>query len=270
VIGRRQETDDVTTLWLEPLAEGQMTFRTGQFNMLTVLGVGEAAISISSAPEDPGPLRHTIRDVGPVTRALCRTGIGGLVWLRGPFGSHWGLHAGEGGPTKAPGDVVVMAGGIGLAPLRGAVHELVDRRARDGRRVFVLVGVRSPAQVMFAEDLERWSRAGAHVSVTVDLFAPGWKGPVGLVTSLLGDTGFDPDGASALVCGPEIMMRFTARALVDRGIDPGRIQLSLERNMQCALGWCGHCQLGPLLLCRDGPIVQYSSVVESLLSERQR
>jgi len=284
VVERRHETDDVTTLCLTPLAGALMAFRPGQFNMLTAFGIGEAAISVSSAPRSSGPLEHTVRDVGAVTHSLCASRIGDLVGVRGPFGTDWGI--GKAGPSAdstdavhrgvstasgaLSGDVVVVAGGIGLAPLRGAVHELVARRHEGGGRVFVIVGAREPSQIVFGDDLDLWARTGAEVAVTVDVPAQGWTGHVGLVTSLLDDTGFDPMAATALVCGPEIMMRFTARALIDRGVDPTRIRVSMERNMQCGVAWCGHCQLGPLLLCRDGPVVPYAGVVAHLFTERER
>ncbi|HXQ61667.1 MAG TPA: FAD/NAD(P)-binding protein [Acidimicrobiales bacterium] len=279
VVGRRDETGDVTTLSLSPVTDDPMTFLPGQFNMLTAFGLGEAAISVSGAPRRGGPLEHTVRDVGPVTHALCRARIGAVIGVRGPFGTDWRI---EGGPTAVesrstlgsgtaggPGDAVVVAGGIGLAPLRGAVHELMARREREGGRVFVIVGAREPSQVIYRDDLERWAGAGAEVAVTVDVSAPGWTGHVGLVTSLLGDAGFDPAEATALVCGPEIMMRFTARALIDSGVGSGRIQVSLERNMQCGVAWCGHCQYGPLLLCRDGPVLPYDKVAR-LMTQRGR
>ncbi len=277
VVGRRTETEDVTTLSLSPVADVPMAFRSGQFNMLTAFGVGEAAISVSSAPNDDGPLRHTVRAVGSVTRALCKAQIGDVIGVRGPFGTHWDVghrHTGEDtvarGDTDTGDDVVVVAGGIGLAPLRGAVNELVERRASHGGRVFVVVGARAPSQVIFPDDLETWARSGAQVAVTVDVSEPGWTGHVGLVTSLLAGAGFDPARTTVLVCGPEIMMRFTARSLMDEGVDPHRIWVSLERNMECGVAWCGHCQLGPFLLCRDGPIVPYAGVVSHLLTQRER
>jgi NAD(P)H-flavin reductase len=280
VVGRRDETVDVVTLHLSPTTGGHLRPRSGQFNMLTAFGVGEAAISVSGAPHEEGPLQHTVRDVGPVTHALCQAPIGELVGVRGPFGTDWGVGTPDGagdviddelpadGP--GPGDVVVVAGGIGLAPLRGAVYELVARHARRGGRVFVIVGARDPSQILFGRDLEAWAGGGARVEVTVDVSTPEWAGHVGLVTSLLNDAGFDPVGATALVCGPEIMMRFTARSLVDGGVDPRCIRVSLERNMQCGVAWCGHCQLGPFLLCRDGPILPYAGAVAHLLTQRER
>ncbi len=281
VVGRRMETDDVTTLSLFPLSGGPVAFRPGQFNMLTAFGVGEAAISMSNVPSEDSPLQHTVREVGSVTRALCNAAVGDMVGVRGPFGTDWEVQgpdslgaptggAGAGDSDGTSGDVVVVAGGIGLAPLRGAIHELVARRDAQGGRVFVIVGARDPSQIIFREDLETWARAGAQVAMTVDVPAPGWTGHVGLVTSLLGEAGFDPREARALVCGPEIMMRFAARTLIDCGVDPHRIKLSLERNMQCGVAWCGHCQLGPFLLCRDGPVVPYAGLVSHLLTQRQR
>lgn len=260
VVARRRETEDAVTLTLAPERGRPWPFRAGQFHMLTAFGVGESAISVSSPP-GADTVDHTVRDVGPVTHALCAVPVGGLVGVRRPFGTDWGV-------GDVTGDVVVVAGGIGLAPLRGAVRQLLAGPRRG--RVFVVIGARTPSQVMFGDDLEDWAAAGAHVAVTVDMAGPGWSGHVGLVTSLLEGIDVDTARAAALVCGPEIMMRFTARALVDRGVHPSRIRVSLERNMQCGLGWCGHCQLGPLLLCRDGPVVSYDGDVPRLLLERER
>jgi anaerobic sulfite reductase subunit B len=270
VTGRRRETEDVVTLSLEPVAGPALVFAAGQFNMLTAFGVGEAAISVSSAPDVPPPLQHTVRDVGSVTHALCASQIGDLVGVRGPFGTDWGRADVPTDQSEGSGsnDVVIVAGGIGLAPLRGITRALLARR--DSDRVFVLAGARSPDQVVFADDLDSWARMGAHVAVTVDVGTPGWNGHVGVVTTLLGGAGFNPAQTTALICGPEIMMRFTARGLLDLGVNPDRIWVSLERNMQCGLAWCGHCQLGPFLLCRDGPIVPYAGAVAELLMQRER
>jgi NAD(P)H-flavin reductase len=214
-------------------------------------------------------LRHSVRDVGAVSHALCERHVGDVVGVRGPFGSDW-LVGGDGDSTGLDArDAVVVAGGIGLAPLRGAVEELVRASQRGGGHVFVLVGAREPSQVVFNVDLESWAARGATVLVTVDRATPSWTGRVGLVTSLLADAGFDPENSRAMLCGPEIMMRFTARALVDLGMSPEVILVSLERNMQCGVGWCGHCQLGPLLLCRDGPVVPYAGLVSQLLMRRE-
>jgi len=265
VVGRRQEAEDVVTLLLEPVQGERPGFRPGQFNMVTSFGQGEIAVSMSGAASVPGPLEHSIRRVGAVTAALCAAPVGAVVGIRGPFGTSWGVDEVEDGS-----DVVVMAGGIGLAPLRGAVIDLVARLEAGRGRVFVLAGARSPDQILFRDDLEAWVQAGAHVAVSVDVGDPGWTGGVGVVTDLLGATPFDAAGARALLCGPEVMMRFGGRALVDRGVDPARIMVSLERNMQCGVGLCGHCQLGPLLVCRDGPVVRYGGLADALFMERNR
>jgi anaerobic sulfite reductase subunit B len=268
IVKRRVELDDVVTLSVAPVSADPrwpFQFTHGQFNMLTSFGVGEVAISISSAPAEVGPIEHTVRDVGAVTRALCAAPVGSVIGVRGPFGHDWGLET-----IEDAADVVVVAGGIGLAPLRGAIRDLAGRRRRRAGRVFVLVGMRSPAQILFPDDLAAWRRAGIHVGVAVDVAAPGWHGSVGVVTVLLSEAPFEPAGAVALLCGPEIMMRFVARQLVDGGVDPSRIKVSLERNMQCGVGLCGHCQLGPLLLCRDGPVVPYGGVADELFMERNR
>ena len=265
VVERRQEAADVVTLSIEPTEGSPPDFGHGQFNMVTSFGRGEVAVSMSSAPRAPGPLEHSIRSVGAVTTALCAAPVGALVGIRGPFGSSWGINEVEDGV-----DVVVMAGGIGLAPLRGAVRDLVARQQAGRGRVFVLAGSRSPDQILFEEDIEVWRRAGVHVGISVDVGSPGWNGVVGVVTELLSDAPFVAATAVALLCGPEIMMRFGARALQDRGVDPRRIRVSLERNMQCGIGLCGHCQLGPLLVCRDGPVVRYGGLADELFMERNR
>ncbi|HEY5109061.1 MAG TPA: FAD/NAD(P)-binding protein [Acidimicrobiales bacterium] len=267
VVGRTVETSDVVTLALAPHGGDGIEFRHGQFNMLTAFGVGEAAISVSSAPGDEGPIEHSVRDVGPVTHALCGLPVGGTVGLRGPFGTAWGIRDDR---LASGADAVIVAGGIGMAPLRGLARDLLARQHRGHGRLYVLVGARSPDQVVFAEELESWRRDGAFVDVSVDQPGPGWPGTVGVVTTLLDSAPFDAARATAFVCGPEVMMRFTARALVHRGVDAERIRISLERNMQCGLGLCGHCQLGPLLVCRDGPVVPYAGVGAELLRERQR
>ena len=275
VVHRRVEAGDVVTLSLEPVEGKGFPFRAGQFNMLTAFGVGEVAISVSSAPGAPGPIEHTIRDVGAVTHALCCADYGDVVGVRGPFGTDWGPEA------LAHEDVVVVAGGIGLAPLRGAVRQMIGSAsaappelssvpAQRSGRLIVLVGARMPDQIVFGEDLERWREAGAEVEVTVDVADRSWPGPVGVVTTLLASERLDPARTTALICGPEIMMRFTARALIDKGVGPEKIRVSLERNMQCGIGLCGHCQLGPLLLCRDGPVVTYAGIVGQLMSQRER
>jgi NAD(P)H-flavin reductase len=247
VLTRTQETKDTWTLELEPLAE-RIRPRAGQFDMLYVHGVGEVPISTSGDHGDDGPLTHTIREVGAVTRALCALEPGALVGVRGPFGNEWPL------ADAAGGDLLVVAGGIGLAPLRPAVRHALAQRDDFGA-VSVLLGARTPGELLFVPEVEEWrSRFDVEVDVTVDAAAPGWHGRVGLVTTLIPGAVFDAEKATAFVCGPEIMMVFVVRALVDRGLPIERIWISMERNMRCAVGHCGHCQLHHVLVCRDGPV----------------
>jgi NAD(P)H-flavin reductase len=252
----RAETADTRSIELVPAGRELPPFSPGQFAMIYAFGAGEVPISASRLRGSHGGLVHTVRAVGAVSTALYRLRPGDTVGLRGPYGSGWNLEAAAGH------DVLVIAGGIGLAPLRPVVHALLDRPDAYGR-ITVLVGARSPADLAFRDEIESW-RGPAHVEVTVDRHAPGWHGAVGVVTTLLDRLELRPERTCALVCGPEVMMRHTARELVVRGLAPLRVQLSLERNMRCATGHCGHCQLGPLLLCRDGPVVGYDRVADLL------
>ncbi len=248
VTATRRESDDTVTLELEPPAGQVFAFRAGQFNMLGAFGTGEVPISISGDPATGGPVLHTIRDVGMATHALCSLEPGDRVGVRGPYGTCWPLEQAEGA------DVVVIAGGIGLPPVRPAVYHLLAHRDRY-RRVVLLYGARTPADLLFTGELTRWrSRFDLDVQVTVDTAAGGWRGDVGVVPDLIATARFDPATATAFMVGPEIMMRFTIRALQTAGVPDDRIFLSMERNMQCAVAMCGHCQLGPFLMCRDGPV----------------
>ncbi|MEU9842838.1 FAD/NAD(P)-binding protein [Actinomadura sp. NPDC048032] len=255
VTARRAETADTVTLRLEPVAATLAEPAPGQFTMMYAFGVGEAPISVSRVgpgmgSESSRALEQTVRAVGAVTQAVCAARPGEVLGLRGPFGAGWGLDEARGH------DLVVAAGGIGLAPLRPVVlRALADRDAFG--RIAVLIGARTPGDLLFGGELDAWRARGAQVEVTVDRPAPGWSGQVGLVTALAGAADVDPARTAAFVCGPEIMMRLTARALTGLGVPAGNVRLSLERSMRCGVGWCGHCQLGPLLVCRDGPVVPY-------------
>ena len=266
VVGKRRETEDTVTLSLLPLDGPIAMTKPGQFNMLTAFGVGEVAISISNDPAADEPLEHTIRAVGAVSSALCQTPPGGAVGVRGPFGTDWGV------ADLGQSDAIVVAGGIGLAPLRGAIRALLERRRPTGKShlLSVVVGARNPSQLLFEEEMLAWQRAGAHLQVTVDTARPGWSGPVGVVTDQLARAPVDFATAAALVCGPEVMIRYTARTLFDLGMPRDHIRISLERNMQCGVGLCGHCQLGPWLICRDGPVFTYDLEAEAILASRQR
>ncbi|MFF8594579.1 FAD/NAD(P)-binding protein [Streptomyces sp. NPDC015220] len=251
------ETGDTRSIELVPTGEELAPLSPGQFAMIYAFGVGEVPVSASALRGRHGGLVHTVRAVGAVSAALCRLRPGDGVGLSGPYGTGWDLQAAAGH------DVLVVAGGIGLAPLRPVVHAVLDRSAEYGP-LAVVVGARTPADLVYREEIESW-RAHARVEVTVDRPGPGWQGAVGVVTTLLDRLDLRPERTRALVCGPEVMMRHTARDLVTRGLVPHRVQVSLERNMRCATGHCGHCQLGPLLLCRDGPVVGYDRVAELLL-----
>jgi NAD(P)H-flavin reductase len=247
VVSRTQVTTDTWTLELEPLADSVRP-GPGQFDMLYVHGVGEVPISTSGDPDGDGRLTHTIREVGAVTRALCALEPGAVVGVRGPYGNEWPL------AEAAGGDLVVVAGGIGLAPLRPAIRQVLASRG-DYEAFSVLLGARTPGDLLYVDEVEEWrSRFDVEVDVTVDAAAPGWHGRVGLVTTLIPGAPFDPAKATAFVCGPEVMMVFVVRALLDRGMPIERIWVSMERNMRCGVGHCGHCQLGPVLVCRDGPV----------------
>jgi NAD(P)H-flavin reductase len=255
VSDRRRETEDTWTLALEPADGGPApAFRSGQFNMLYAFGVGEVPISISGDPGTEGPLEHTVRAVGPVSAAICRARPGDQLGLRGPFGRGWPLDAAGGR------HVVLVAGGIGLAPLRPALLEALSLRERlEG--VVLLCGGRSPQQLLFRSDLDGWrADPRLEVAVTVDSAEVGWLGNVGVVTTLIERAPFDPARAVAFIVGPEVMMRFTVEALLARGMDAGDVYISIERNMKCAIAHCGRCQFGPTFACREGPVMSFAEI----------
>lgn len=251
---RRRELVGAVTLELAPLAGERPAFLPGQFNMLYVFGVGEVAVSLSGDAERGATLVHTVRNVGAVSGALTRLEVCAGLGVRGPFGSAWPLAEAEGA------DLLFVAGGLGLAPLRPAIYAALARRERYGR-VVLMVGSRTPADILYRRELERWRRRpDLEVLLTVDYADAGWRGHVGVVPALIPHAGLDPRETLALVCGPEVMMRFAANALLAAGIDAGRIHLSMERNMKCAVGLCGHCQFGPFFVCRDGPVLSLERI----------
>ncbi len=249
------ETADVFTLILDVSAiPGGAAFAPGQFMMLYVFGVGEAPISISGDARDSRTLAHTIRAVGGVTRALRNLRPGDVLGVRGPYGSAWPVAAARGR------DVVIVAGGIGLAPLRPVIYHLLRRR-EDYGHINICCGARSPGDILYTGELQRWREEGdMQVMVTVDHGDPGWRGQVGVVTELLDRVRCDPANTLAFTCGPEIMMRFTVRKLRELGIAGEAIHVSMERNMHCAVGFCGHCQFGPLFVCKDGPVFPWPRI----------
>jgi len=256
----RRESHDVVTLEAEPVDGLQeLPFAPGQFNMLYLFGRGEAAISISGDPATPRMLVHTIRAVGPLTTALCALKKGEVFGVRGPFGSSWPVD------TAAGGDLVIIAGGVGLPPLRPLLYHVLSHRDLY-RRVALLYGARTPGDLLYTQEVARWrGRFDIQVEATVDAAqVESWRGHVGVVTTLIPGAAFDPEATTAMVCGPEIMLRFAVADLIERGIPAERIYVSMERNMKCAIGFCGHCQFGPTFVCKDGPVFRYDRVAPLL------
>ncbi|OBH14813.1 oxidoreductase [Mycobacterium sp. E3247] len=252
VRSRVVESPDSATLCLDPLGEVLRAPQPGEFMMLYAFGIGEAAISISGDPTvTDGSITHTIRAVGAVSRALHDAQPGAVIGVRGPFGTTWGLEEAAGR------DLVMVAGGVGLCPLRPAVLGALAGRSRYGT-LTLIAGARSREDFVFAAQLEKWSAdPQIELHLTVDVPVHGWRGEVGLVTEPLKRLALNPGRTTAFLCGPEPMLRFAAEALLAKGMAANDIRVSLERNMQCGIGTCGHCQLGQLLVCRDGPVVGY-------------
>ena len=250
-----KETPDTFGLSLEPEDGANSTrFRPGQFSMLWVFGVGELPISISGDPTEAGPLVYTVRSVGKTTDALVSCKVGDRIGVRGPFGTGWPIEAARGR------DVIIVAGGIGLAPLRPVIYEVLRSR-KDYGRLVLLYGARSPRDVLYRKELAAWARKPeTQVLTTVDYGGLSWRGHVGVVTTLFKYARLQPARSVAMLCGPEIMMRFAARALESHGLSRDDIYLSMERNMKCAVGFCGHCQYGPHFICKDGPVFPYRRI----------
>ena len=259
----RRETDDTFTLELESgQARDGFHFLVGQFNMLYMFGVGEVPISISGDPNRPQKLVHTIRAVGPVTKAMRAVRRGDALGVRGPFGSCWPVQEAAGK------DVLIVAGGIGLAPLRPVVYEILAKRKNYGL-IALLYGTRTPADMLYSKELEQWDKhADLQAHITVDRASGAWSGNVGVVPTLLPKAQFNPRNTVAMICGPEVMMRFTVRDLQKHGVALENIYISMERNMKCAVGFCGHCQFGPTFICKQGPIFRYDRI-QDLLAIRE-
>jgi NAD(P)H-flavin reductase len=226
--------------------------------MLYMFGLGEVAISLSGDPAETGRIVHTVRSIGAVSSAIARLRRNQVIGVRGPYGSCWPVAHHEGS------DMIIVAGGLGLAPLRPVIYHLLANRERY-RRVVVLYGARGPAEILYRRELEIWrQRFDIDVTVTVDHALVDWRGNVGVAPALIPRAPIDPDHAIAMVCGPEMMMRFTIDALCQRGLAMDRIFVSMERNMKCAVGLCGHCQFGPAFVCRDGPVFRYDRIAPLL------
>lgn len=250
------ETEDVYTLELEYVSGKQFNFKPGQFNMLYSFGVGESAISISSDHAKTNTLLHTIHKVGYVTNALSNIKKGDIIGLRGPFGRPWPMEELKGK------DVCIIIGGIGLAPLRPSIYHILNHRKDYGKFV-ILYGARTPRDILYPVELEKWRKKyDVQIEVTVDRPDSAWRGHVGVVTTLLNYVELDAPNTRAMVCGPEIMMKYAVSELEKCGLNDKDIYVSLERNMKCALGFCGHCQYGPNFVCKDGPVFSFSEVTD--------
>lgn len=260
VYQNRPETADTVTL--ELATDHPKAFAPGQFNMLYVFGVGEVPISISGSSHESVTLFHTVRNVGAVSRALCALQPGQELGLRGPYGSSWPILQSQGK------DIIVMAGGLGLAPVRPIIYEILNNRKAYGH-VWLLYGCRQPEDILFGHQVREWrSRFDLEVNVTVDKATSDWYGSVGVITNLVKNLALSPENTVAFVCGPEIMMRYSALELVKKGLSEDNIHLSMERNMHCAIGLCGHCQYGPQFVCKEGPIFTYARL-KPLLTIRE-
>jgi NAD(P)H-flavin reductase len=259
----RHETQDTFTLELKPARQSEMNaFAPGQFNMLYVFGLGEVPISISGDPDNREKLVHTTRAVGAVTKAMMKLKRGNMIGVRGPFGTSWPVKEAVGK------DVLIIAGGIGLPPLRPAIYHILSHRKEYGK-VSLLYGTRTPDDILFVNELEKWrARLDMEVFITVDRSMGDWRGNVGVVTTLIPKAPFDPHNALAMVVGPEVMMRFSVLELQKRGLADDSIYISMERNMKCGVGLCGHCQLGGVFVCKDGPVFRFDGI-KDVFSKRE-
>jgi NAD(P)H-flavin reductase len=261
IVEKIREAENIDTYRLRFIDEQvrrSYRFATGQFNMVYLFGVGEVAISIVSDPEEPESLDHTIRVVGRVTKAIAQLQPGDELGIRGPFGCGWPLEAIRGK------DIVIVTGGLGCAPVVGAIEYIFRRRNQYGN-VKILHGVKTPHDLLFRERFDAWRRQpDTQVLLTSDQPDKTWHYHVGVVTELFEQVAVDPARTVVLMCGPEIMMRLGAPILIERGVPAAAIHVSLERHMECGIGLCGHCQMGPYFLCKDGPVMSYDRVAAFL------
>ncbi len=261
IMGKREETPDVWTFRLRFEAQNiadRFAFKGGQFNMVYLFGVGEVPISIMSDPDDKEGLDHTIRIVGRVTRGIEKLNVGETLGIRGPFGKGWPLEEAKGK------DIVVITGGLGCAPVVGAI-EYIFRRREDYGQIKILHGVKTPRDMLYKARFETWARyPDTQVLLASDQPAKAWHYHVGVVTELFDMVDITPEKTIVMMCGPEIMMQAGAKHLAARGVPPQQMYLSMERNMQCGIGLCGHCQVGPYFACKDGPVMTYDQVAPYL------
>ena len=256
ILSRRTETEGIYTFSMEFIdAELRRSYRfeAGQFNMLYAFGVGEVPISLMSDPAEPQVIEHTIRVAGRVTKVMAGWKPGDVVGVRGPFGNGWPIEKTRGR------DVVIITGGLGCAPVVGLINYIFRRREEFGD-LHILHGVKTPNDLLYRERFDEWRRAPrTKVYLTADHPDKTWHYRVGVVTEMFDELSVPP-GAVVMMCGPEVMMRYAAKSLVGKGIDPGDIYVSMERRMECAIGLCGHCQYGPHFVCKDGPVFCYRDV----------
>ncbi|MBS0287853.1 MAG: FAD/NAD(P)-binding protein [Proteobacteria bacterium] len=247
----KQESHDVYTLILATKQNSPFVFKPGQFNMLSAFGIGEAAISISSDPNNTEQFSHTIRMVGQVTNNLQQLKINELVTLRGPFGTPWPLAQAKGMR------VLLIAGGIGVAPLRSVIYALLAQ-INDYESIDLIYGARTPDDLIFQDEIKSWQKK-INVTITVD-HAKNWSGNIAVVTQFIPQAVKDGENTLVMLCGPEIMMRFSYYALQEANVPTNNIYFSMERNMQCGIGHCGHCQWGPFFICKDGPVMNFKEI----------
>jgi sulfhydrogenase subunit gamma (sulfur reductase) len=257
IVEKIREAQDINTYRLQLVDERvrqQFRFKAGQFNMVYLFGVGEVAISIVSDPDEPELLDHTIRAIGRVTKAIADLQPGDVLGIRGPFGQGWPLDEARGR------NVVIVTGGLGCAPVIGAIEYILRRRAQYGS-IKILHGVKTPHDLLYRDRFDAWRGfSDTEVLLTSDQPDKSWSYHIGVVTELFELVSIDPAKSIVLMCGPEIMMRLGVPILIRRGIPPTVIYVSLERHMECGIGLCGHCQMGPYFLCKDGPVMRYDRV----------
>lgn len=252
--GVTKETADTWTLELKPSAGNAFRFAPGAFNMVYVFGTGEIPLSISGDPSKPEQLVHTIRSVGAVSQKISQLKTGERLGVRGPFGSSWPLETAQGK------DLLLVAGGLGIAPLRPVIYHALAHRQSYGR-ILLIYGTRTPAEIIYRDELTAWQhKEDIDVEITLTRAGPEWHGHVGVVTTLIPEARMVPSRTVAMVCGSEVLMRSTVNQLLNYDFSPGNIFISMERNMKCALGFCGHCQFGPHFICKNGPIFRYDHI----------
>ncbi|MEI8176313.1 MAG: FAD/NAD(P)-binding protein [Candidatus Omnitrophota bacterium] len=248
----RQETPAIKTFVLRP--KGDFSFRTGQFIELTVPGLGEAPFTPSSDPGATDTIEVTIMKAGGVTTRLHAMTKGSSVGIRGPYGKGYPLE------RFAGRDILIVGGGVGLAPLRSLLYALFSNIGKYNK-VVLRYGAKTSNDIVYKDLLPQWAtREKVDSLVTVDMPDSTWKGHVGLVTTVLDDLPVDVANAAVIVCGPPIMMKFATLKLLDKGFQPSDIYLSMEKNMSCGLGKCGHCRVGAFYACKDGPVFTYEKL----------